>query len=387
MADFHQNGTITTLHRLTGDHNLEALSYVKQEKHGQAIALVLPCLVSECEGTALPRIVDEISKLDWLGRIIVGIDGASAESFNSAREIFAKLPQNKTIVWNDDPAMKAFDSTLGIGNISGKGSNLWRCIGVATNFQEISTLVFHDADVTTYDGSFVAKLAHPIIDSRMGFNFVKGFYPRFDNNGFNGRLTRLLVNPLLESLSIADPGNDQLRFLQAFRYPLAGEFAIERSLAASLPMPVHWGVDIAMLSTMRTRGCRVAQTDLTDRYDHKHQSLSTEDPNTGLHRMAREVISTIFDAAGGSTIDPKVFKDNIDNAVIANRVNAISNGLPSNSAQEEAAAKLFASLVQEPLPSLPNDLPSWEVIQSEAPGRCADLLSIVESQSISEGRI
>ena len=142
-----------------------------------------------------------------------------------------------------------------------------------------------------------------------------------------------------------------------------------------------------MLSTMRTRGCRVAQTDLTDRYDHKHQSLSTEDPNTGLHRMAREVISTIFDAAGGSTIDPKVFKDNIDNAVIANRVNAISNGLPSNSAQEEAAAKLFASLVQEPLPSLPNDLPSWEVIQSEAPGRCADLLSIVESQSISAGRI
>ena len=49
--------------------------------------------------------------------------------------------------------------------------------------------------------------------------------------------------------------------------------------------------------------------------------------------------------------------------------------------------RLFASLVQEPLPSLPNDLPSWEVIQSEAPGRCADLLSIVESQSISEGRI
>ena len=58
MADFHQGGVITTLHRLgePGVRRLEAelLGYARQ----RPIALVLPCLYSEIHGEGLKGIVD-----------------------------------------------------------------------------------------------------------------------------------------------------------------------------------------------------------------------------------------------------------------------------------------------------------------------------------------
>ena len=49
------------------------------------------------------------------------------------------------------------------------------CVGVAAGFEEVDTIVVHDADISTYESSFVARLAQPIVDDRLGFDFVKGF--------------------------------------------------------------------------------------------------------------------------------------------------------------------------------------------------------------------
>ena len=59
MADFHQTGVITSLHRL-GDPDLprlerELLRYASE----RPVALVLPSLYSELHGPALKRIVEE----------------------------------------------------------------------------------------------------------------------------------------------------------------------------------------------------------------------------------------------------------------------------------------------------------------------------------------
>jgi len=51
MADFHQQEPITTLHRLTDEANTEALSFVSQTSVGNRVALVLPCLISELDGS------------------------------------------------------------------------------------------------------------------------------------------------------------------------------------------------------------------------------------------------------------------------------------------------------------------------------------------------
>ena len=385
MADFQQQGPITTLHRLNPDRSQEALTYFAQPNVSNGVALILPCLISEFDGPALPEIVQQLSELDWLGRVIVGIDGADSNSFETAQTLFSQLPQPTTVVWNDSSGMKEFDRKIGISPGTGKGRNLWRCVGVANGFTEIDTIVVHDADISTYEASFVARLAYPIVDERLGFDFVKGFYPRFDEAGLNGRVTRLLVWPLLESLISLAPENPRLRYLASFRYPLAGEFASRISVANSIAMPEHWGVDIALLIAAQSLGVAVAQTDLTDRYDHKHQLLSADDADLGLHHMARDVISTLLSVAGLHEVDADVFDESLQHAVSAHHANSISNGIPINEPEESAAVALFSKLVRETHSALPPELPSWDQLRLEFPDCVQDLASLVESHSTSPG--
>ena len=66
MSDFSQNGIISTLHdfgtKSTSVIEKELLKFSKERK----MELILPCLYSELEGSALPRIVEEISKTNYL---------------------------------------------------------------------------------------------------------------------------------------------------------------------------------------------------------------------------------------------------------------------------------------------------------------------------------
>lgn len=88
MADFFQNGVITTLHKLT-DYPIELLEeeilhYAKR----RPIALILPSLYSELEGQALPRIIDELKYVPYLSEIVVGLDRATKEQFEKAKKFF-----------------------------------------------------------------------------------------------------------------------------------------------------------------------------------------------------------------------------------------------------------------------------------------------------------
>lgn len=385
MADFHQRGPITTLHRLTADARTEAASSLSDLDVDNRVALLIPCLVTEFDGPALPEMVNQISGLEWLSRVIVGVDGANKGSFEEAERLFSSLPQKTTVVWNDSASMKTFDRGVGVDPGVGKGSNLWRCIGAAAAFGDIDTIVVHDADISTYEPSFIARLARPIVDERLGFDFVKGFYPRFDRHGLNGRVTRLLVGPLLECLASSMPANPDISYLQSFRYPLAGEFATHLSTARSFAIPEHWGVDISLLLAARAAKCRVAQTDLTDNYDHKHQSLSSEQPELGLHRMARDIISTTLSITDGRTVDGVDFDRRASEAIDAHRANAISNYLPFDEANEATIVALFSKLVREGPFSLPVDLPAWDQLEEQFAGCLTDLLSAVESQSTVPG--
>ena len=63
MSDFSQNGIISTLHdfgtKPTKKIEDELLKFSKERK----MELILPCLYSELNGDALPKIVSEIAKL------------------------------------------------------------------------------------------------------------------------------------------------------------------------------------------------------------------------------------------------------------------------------------------------------------------------------------
>ena len=74
MGDFSQNGIVSTLHdfktKSTDEIERELLEFSKERK----MELILPCLYSELEGEALPKIVSEISKTKYLNHIIIGLD-------------------------------------------------------------------------------------------------------------------------------------------------------------------------------------------------------------------------------------------------------------------------------------------------------------------------
>ena len=101
MADFYQNGIITTLHNLADrpveDLEQELLGFSKK----RPMALILPSLFSELEGTALPHIIEQVSQVPYLSQIVIGLDRADQAQYRHALKFFSGLPQEHRILWND----------------------------------------------------------------------------------------------------------------------------------------------------------------------------------------------------------------------------------------------------------------------------------------------
>jgi glucosyl-3-phosphoglycerate synthase len=152
-----------------------------------------------------------------------------------------------------------------LGVRAGKGEALWKSLFVATG----DVLVFIDADLTEWGTHFVTGLLGPLLTDPTVL-LAKGFYDRVLDLGTGvsaegGRVTELVARPWL---ALHRPE------LAAVVQPLAGEWAIRRSLFETLAVPVGYGVEIAtLLDTAAGHGVdAVAQVDLGSR-GHKHQSL------------------------------------------------------------------------------------------------------------------
>ncbi len=153
-----------------------------------------------------------------------------------------------------------------LGSARGKGEALWKSIFVSTG----SLLVFIDADLSEWGPHFVTGLLGPLLANPQTL-LVKGFYDRLADDGAGGqsteggRVTELVARPLLAS---------RWPQLSAVVQPLAGEWAIRRSLFEQLPVPVGYGVEFAtLLDTWQRHGLdAIAQVDL-GRRGHRHQSV------------------------------------------------------------------------------------------------------------------
>ena len=112
MVDFHQNGNIATLHNLR-TRSLAEMSYeLETFAQTRKMSLILPCLYSELETDAMPKILDELSRVTYLHRIIVGLDRADEAQVRHARQFFEGLNQNHIVIWNDSPRMLALGARL-----------------------------------------------------------------------------------------------------------------------------------------------------------------------------------------------------------------------------------------------------------------------------------
>ncbi|MDJ0522185.1 MAG: glycosyl transferase [Planctomycetota bacterium] len=305
MADFFQNGVITTLQDL-GRRPLEEMEdEIRRYTERQKLALLLPALYSEFEGPAMPGIIEQLKGADYVHRIILSLDRADEEQLRKAYEAMQELPSQVRFVWHDGPRIQKLYDELRAAEFQipegGKGRGVWLSMGYALADKQIETIALHDCDIVNYDRSLLAKLVYPIVHPGTDFEYCKGYYARV-NAKLHGRVTRLFFTPLIRSLKHLRGSSRFLDYLDSFRYPLAGEFAFVRSLAKGIRIASDWGLEIATLGEVfeNTTVHRVAQAEIAETYEHKHRELSRDDPSAGLVRMATEIAKSLFRALASS---------------------------------------------------------------------------------------
>src|SRR5215472_3034219 len=165
------------------------------------------------------------------------------------------------------------DVAPGLGAYPGKGEALWKSLLVTTG----DILVFMDADLTTWGSHFITGLLGPLLvpapdpaSFAQSTMLVKACYDRVASETADGgtvgggRVTELVARPML---------NLWWPQLAGVAQPLSGEWAARRTLLEELPIPVGYGVEIAVLiDAVRRHGIdAIAQVDLGERA-HSHQS-------------------------------------------------------------------------------------------------------------------
>lgn len=399
MGDFYQNGIITTLHNLVRrpaeDLEAELMSFRKT----RPMSLVLPSLYSELEGPALQNIVQELVKVPYLDQVVIGLDRANEAQYRHALAYFSELSQNVRVLWNEGPRLRRIDLKLREQNLAptemGKGRNVWYCFGYVLASGVGKSVALHDCDILTYSRDLVARLIYPVANPGFNYMFCKGYYARVADGQMNGRVSRLLVTPLIRALKKVCGPNDFLDYLDSYRYPLAGEFSFRTDVIDDLRIPSDWGLEIGVLSEMKRNYAtnRLCQVDIADVYDHKHQALSPEDASKGLSKMSLDIAKALFRklATNGEvfsnetfrTIKATYFRIALD-FVETYQNDARINGLTFDRHKEEKAVELFAQNVMRAGAHFldhPMDtpfIPSWNRVTSAIPDIKEQLLEAVE---------
>lgn len=387
MADFFQTGAVATLHRLARSDLPRLERELRDYAQETPIALVLPCHVRELGSKALRTILRELRHVPYLAQVVVGIDGASVRDWRKACRLFSQLPQKPALLWNDGPRIQRILGRLESVDLSagpaGKGRNVWIAFGYVLACEKARMVAVHDCDILTYNREFLARLCYPVAHPSLGFDFCKGYYARVTDR-LNGRVMRLLVTPLLRALRSIVGAHPFLVYLDTFRYPLAGEVAMDIDLVRRNRIPSDWGLEIGLLAEVfRNASPRaISQAELCDTYDHKHQGLSADDAEKGLNRMAVDVSRSIFQriASEGIRLDAGLFDTLLytymrqaEDTLRFYAADAAVNGLTYRQHEEESAVDVFARSIRIAAKAHLEDplwwplIPSWNRVESALP--------------------
>jgi glucosyl-3-phosphoglycerate synthase len=401
MADFYQTGVIATLHRLgEGDlRNIEAqLEYFARQ---QPIAVVLPALYSEFEKPAIDTILAELCQVQYVKQFVVTLAQATADQFEEVVQRLSILPGDVRVLWQDGPRLQQLYRTLEHNRLrigpDGKGRQTWLAYGYVLANRKASIIATHDCDIVNYRREILARLCYPVVHPDIGFEFSKGYYARLSHQ-MHGRVTRLLMTPLIRALESIVGFLPFLLYLDSFRYPLSGEFAMQADLARVNRVPSDWGLEVGVLAEVY-RNCstrRICQVDIADNYEHKHQHLSQGDPTKGLMKMAMDISKSLFRilAAEGVKFDSGMMQTLLvrylrmaENNISKFHADAMINGLLFDRHEEETAVETFCQALKlatdeffaDPLGAPP--IPNWMRVSAALPGFLDDLREAVDADN------
>ncbi|MDY6821442.1 MAG: glycosyl transferase [Deferribacterota bacterium] len=299
MADFYQNGIITTIQdikkRPVEDFESDILNYAKNRK----IALILPALYSEFERPAMYRILEVLKDTKCIHMVVLSLDQATKQQFKEVKNLMSSLPQRTRIVWNHgDRVQSLYDELLKEGfplNIPGKGRVVWMALGYVLAENSCYAIALHDCDIVNYEKGLVEKLVYPVVHRGLSYEFSKGYYARVTDKLY-GRVTRLFYVPLVRALRSILGQIEFLDYLVSFRYALSGEFAIIKELARNIRFSPTWGLEVSLLSEIYYNSSvnRICEVEIMDTYEHKHSEVRAGSPDSGLIKMASDIAKTLF---------------------------------------------------------------------------------------------
>ena len=416
MSEFHQEGSITTIH---GFYDLfdpeEQLARLerKLEKFSRhmCISLLLPSLYDEIHvPKVLDNIIDQINQVNYLCSVVVALGGATEEGeFREAKEYFCRLKKDDRevkVVWVDGPRIgkifkKLQEQKIPVG-VPGKGQSVWITLGYLFASEVSDVIALHDCDIVTYDRLLLGRLIEPTANPNNDFEFCKGYYARISHTEMEmkGRTMRLFVAPFVESLiSIMHDRRHAVleqffRYHRTFRYPLAGEFSFLTRLARAINLAYDWGLEVSTLSEVYNRLTpkKIAQIDLCKNYEHKHQALSEEDASHGLHRMVVDIAKFYLNymRSHGMPVD-NAFIDMIQHTYYNTALSFVksysddaeSNDLVYDRHQEELTVRYFRDFLSTAWDQAMQDrdgtqIPSWNRVIYSMPDIYEDLLVAVE---------
>jgi glucosyl-3-phosphoglycerate synthase len=392
VSDFHQTGVVATLHRL-GRRDLARLEReLGDPARSRPVALVLPCLHSELHDVALKGIIDQLQRVTYLADVVVSVAGApDREQFEELRRAFEPVRtsdgRHVTLLWSDGPRVQELLEALAGEGLHagppGKGRGVWLAFGLVLASDRARMIALHDCDIRGYDRELVARLAYPIANRNMNYEFAKGYYARAGDRLY-GRVTRLFMTPTLRAMKAVLGPNPLLEYLDSFRFPLAGECAMTTDLARSIRIPSDWGLEVGMLTEVYRNSSlkRICQVEIADNYEHKHRELSPLDGTRGLHKMVADIGASLirnlasygveFDAGFLNTLTTAYVRTAQDAVARYSDVAAL-NGIGFDRHEEEIAVETFAAalraagldFVRDPMgaPQIPN----WNRVTSALP--------------------
>lgn len=387
MSDFFQNGVITTLHRL-GSAPPEMLeAELRQHSHVNPISLIIPCLITELDRPAIAEIVEQLTAVEYLDEIVIPLGRANRHQFESARRFFAPLGRRCRLIWIEGDSVQGFirlllENGLDIGP-PGKGRASWIAVGYVLAGNRSKAVALHDADIVSYRRAMLGRLCYPLMNPSLGYEYAKGYYARVTDR-LHGRVTRLFLTPLIRALIQLVGSVPYLRYLDSFRYPLSGEFALQTDLARYIRIPGDWGLELGMLAEVyrNTSLRRVCQVDVADTYEHKHQVLSRDDASAGLNRMAGDICKSVLRTLamegvvfgqGFYTTLKVAYLRQAQDAIRSYHDDAVTNSLQFDRHAETVAAEVFLSALVRGCEEFERDplaltgLPNWNRVTSAIP--------------------
>lgn len=225
----------------------------RKKRLGLAVSVVIP---ARNEERTVAQVVAALARLMAESGLIDELVVMDSDSTDATPDVAAAAGAT---------VYRASEVAASWGAFPGKGEALWKSLWVTRG----DLLVFVDADLTHWGPHFVTGLLGPLLADKQVL-LAKGLYERLytaadgSTSADGGRVTELVARPML-NLWWPD--------LAAIAQPLAGEWAARRELMESLPIPVGYGVELAvLLDTAARHGLdAVAQVDL-GRRGHRHQA-------------------------------------------------------------------------------------------------------------------